>query len=35
MKAIGIARVSTKEQEEAGFSIPAQVSRIQDYASGK
>lgn len=35
MKAIGIARVSTKEQEEAGFSIPAQVSRIQEYASGK
>ena len=32
MKAIGIARVSTKEQEEQGFSIPAQVARIQEYA---
>lgn len=35
MKAIGIARVSTKEQEEAGFSIPAQVCRIKEFATGK
>lgn len=35
MKAIGIARVSTKEQEELGFSIPAQVARIKEFASGK
>ncbi len=34
MKSIGIARVSTKEQED-NFSIPAQVSKIQEYASGK
>jgi len=34
MKAIGIARVSTKEQED-NFSIPAQVSRIRDFASNK
>ncbi len=35
MKAIGIARVSTKEQEEQGFSIPGQVARIKEYAAGK
>lgn len=35
MKAIGIARVSTKEQEEQGFSIPAQVARIREFATGK
>jgi DNA invertase Pin-like site-specific DNA recombinase len=33
--AIGIARVSTKEQEEAGFSISAQVARIKEYAISK
>ncbi len=35
MKAVGIARVSTKEQEELGFSIPAQVARIKEFASDK
>ena len=34
MKAIGIARVSTKEQED-NFSIPAQVCRIKDFSIGK
>ncbi len=28
-------RVSSKEQEEAGFSIPAQVKYLQDYAKRK
>ena len=31
-KAIILARVSTKEQEEQGSSIPAQVSRLNQYA---
>ena len=31
MKAIIVARVSTEEQKEAGNSLPAQLSRIQDY----
>lgn len=35
MKAVGIARVSTKEQEEQGHSIPAQVARIKEFATGK
>ncbi len=35
MKAIGIARVSTKQQEEEWFSIPAQVARIKEYAKHK
>jgi site-specific DNA recombinase len=35
MKAIGIARVSTKEQEEQWFSIPAQVARIKEFATVK
>ncbi len=35
MKAIIIARVSTKEQREAGNSLPAQVSRLQKYCQNK
>lgn len=31
MKAIIIARVSTEEQREAGNSLPAQISRMQNY----
>lgn len=31
MKAIIIARVSTEEQKEAGNSLPAQISRMQNY----
>ncbi len=35
MKAIILARVSTKEQEEQGHSLPAQVRRLQEYAKRK
>ena len=28
-------RVSSKEQEESGFSIPAQIKYLQDYAKRK
>ena len=31
MKAIIVARVSTEEQKEAGNSLPAQVTRMQNY----
>lgn len=31
MKAILIARVSTEEQKEAGNSLPAQISRLEQY----
>lgn len=31
MKAIILARVSTEEQKEAGNSLPAQITRMQDY----
>ena len=31
MKSIIVARVSTEEQKEAGNSLPAQLSRMQDY----
>ena len=31
MKAIIVARVSTEEQREAGNSLPAQLTRMQDY----
>ena len=34
MKAIILARVSTKEQED-GQSIPAQVRRLTEYADKK
>ena len=33
MKAILYARVSTVEQELEGYSIPAQVRSLNDYAS--
>jgi len=35
MKAIILARVSTKEQEEDGHSIPAQVRRLTEYSVKK
>ena len=35
MKAIILARVSTKEQQEEGYSIPAQVRRLSEYAQKK
>lgn len=35
MKAIILARVSTKEQQEEGQSIPAQVRRLTEYAAKK
>jgi len=35
MKALIMARVSTKEQEESGESIPAQLHKIKEYALSK
>lgn len=35
MKIVGYARVSSREQEREGFSIDAQVKRIEDYANAK
>ena len=35
MKAVILARVSTKEQEEQGHSLPAQIRRLQEYAGKK
>jgi len=35
MKAIIIARVSTKEQKEAGNSLPGQKTRLKDYCQRK
>jgi len=35
MKAIILARVSTKEQQEEGYSIPSQVRRLTEYAQKK
>lgn len=32
VKAIIYARVSSKEQESEGYSIPAQINLLQDYA---
>ena len=32
-KAVIYARVSSKEQEAEGYSIPAQVKFLEDYAS--
>lgn len=29
------ARVSSKEQEKEGYSIPAQIRMLQDYANAK
>ena len=34
-KAVILARVSTKEQEEQGHSLPAQLRRLRDYAKKK
>lgn len=31
-KAIAYARVSSKDQETEGFSIPAQLKTLQEYA---
>lgn len=33
MKAIILARVSTKDQEEQGHSLPAQVAKLKEYAA--
>ncbi len=35
MKAILIARVSTEEQRDAGNSLPAQVTRLENYCQNK
>lgn len=35
MKAVIIARVSTEEQKDAGNSLPAQVTRLQNYCQNK
>jgi len=35
MKAVILARVSTKEQEEQGHSLPAQIRRLREYAKRK
>ena len=35
MRAIIMARVSTKEQEEEGYSIPSQIRRLSEYAQKK
>lgn len=35
MKAVTYARVSTKEQEETGYSLPAQKKLLEDYADRK
>ena len=35
MKAVILARVSTKEQEEQGHSLPAQIRRLREYAERK
>ena len=33
VKAVAYARVSSKEQEKEGFSIPAQQKLLQSYAA--
>jgi DNA invertase Pin-like site-specific DNA recombinase len=35
MKAIILARVSTDDQMQEGYSIPAQLSRARDYCQRK
>ncbi len=35
MKAILIARVSTEEQRDAGNSLPAQVTRLENYCRNR
>ena len=32
MKAVLYARVSSKEQEEEGYSVPAQLKLLKEYA---
>jgi site-specific DNA recombinase len=31
-KAVGYCRVSSKEQEETGYSLPAQEKLVREYA---
>lgn len=33
MKSISYARVSSKEQEKEGYSIPAQLKLLNDYVN--
>lgn len=35
MKAVIYARVSSKEQEETGYSLPSQIKLLEDYAARK
>ena len=35
MKAVLYARVSTRDQEETGYSLPAQEKLLKEYAGGK
>ena len=35
MQAVSYARVSSKEQEKEGFSIPAQQKQLQSYAQAE
>ena len=35
MKAVILARVSTREQEETGHSLPAQIDSLRSYAKKK
>ena len=35
MKAVLFARVSSKEQEETGYSLPAQEKLLKEYATRK
>ena len=35
MKAVILARVLTKEQEETGHSLPAQIESLRKYANKK
>jgi DNA invertase Pin-like site-specific DNA recombinase len=35
MNAIIIARVSTEDQKEMGYSLPAQVARLEKYCQSK
>ena len=32
MQAVGYARVSSKDQEDTGYSLPAQEKLLRDYA---
>lgn len=35
MKSVTIERVSSKEQDETGYSLPAQQKLLASYAAGK